>query len=155
MIKWLIPLLLLLSCTKIQNSSYINHELSQIEIGATNSVEEAESYHHLWALLKPQQQTKYLLNFTLSYDESTLAISKASDTLRKGLAQTLKFELIDKATNEVLLKDTIKLHSSYSLIIEPLVSYAQFDSNKKFLARRAAENLRYRLMVYFNKNPRT
>jgi hypothetical protein len=102
-------------------------------------------------LFHSSSNTEYLLNFTLEHTEDNLAISKSSDVVRKSLTQVVKFELQDKATDKILLKDTISLHSSYSLNTEPLVSYAQMDSNKKFLARRAAEVLRYRLINFFHK----
>jgi hypothetical protein len=146
----LIFLFLLFCCVDVKRNQGVQNELSKIEIASTNSIEEAEAYDRLSDLLIQKGQAIYDLKFSIEYTENTLAISRFSDILRKGLTQTLKFELSDKITNQVLLKDTIKTHSSYSLISEPLVSYAQMESNKKFLARRGAENLRYRLMIFFN-----
>jgi hypothetical protein len=147
----ILTVLFLFSCSNAKFNKDIKNKLSCVEIGQVNSIEESECYSYLRQLFHSSSNTEYLLNFTLEHTEDNLAISKSSDVVRKSLTQVVKFELQDKATDKILLKDTISLHSSYSLNTEPLVSYAQMDSNKKFLARRAAEVLRYRLINFFHK----
>jgi hypothetical protein len=149
---WLfIVVILLSSCASVILSEDIKRKLSSVEIGQVNSAEEAECYYYLQKFLDSSIGADYLLNFTLDYSEDKLAMSKSSYVTRKSLTQIIKFELQKKETQAVLLKDTIRLYSSYSLNTEPLISYAQMDSNKKFLARRAAEVLRYRLINFFHK----
>jgi hypothetical protein len=150
MIRFLL-LFLLVSCKGYSVDSSVKQKLSQIEIGQTSSIEEAEAYERLSNLLQPKEPTKYLINFKLDYSGSNIAIARTSDATRKSLVQTVKFELIDKETDQVLLKKSIRLHSSYSTVQEPMVSYGQMTSNKKLLAIRAAEVMRYHLLVYFTK----
>jgi len=149
---WLvIATLVLLSCSNAMISQDVRQKLSSVEIAQPNSIEESECYYSLQKALDPSVSTEYVLSFTLEYLEDNLAISKSSDVLRKSLTQVVKFQLEDKKTQSILLKDVIRLHSSYSLNTEPLISYVQMDSNKKFLALRAAEVLRYRLISFFHK----
>jgi hypothetical protein len=150
MIRFLL-LFLLVGCKGYKIDNDVKQQLSQIEIWQTSSIEEAEAYERLSKLLQPKEPTKYLINFKLEYSESNIAIARTSDVMRKSLVQTVKFELLDKETDQVLLKKSIRLHSSYSTIQEPMVSYGQMTSNKKLLAIRAAEILRYNLIVYFTK----
>jgi hypothetical protein len=148
MIRFLL-LFLLINCKGYKIDDNTKLKLSQIEIGKTSSIEEAETYERLSNLLQPKEPTKYLLNFKLDYSESNIAITRTSDVMRKSLVQTIHFELIEKETDQVLLKKSIALHSSYSTIQEPMVSNGQMTSNKKLLAIRAAEILRYHLMIKF------
>ena len=150
MIRFLL-LFLLVSCKGYKIDNNVKQQLSQIEIGQTSSIEETEAYERLYNLLQPKEPTKYLLNFKLEYSESNIAIAKTSDVMRKSLVQSVKFELLDKETDQVLLKKSIRLHSSYSSAQGPMVSYGQMTSNKKLLAIRAAEVLRYHLIMYFTK----
>ncbi len=144
-------LLLLFACQSIQIPTYVRQNLSAIEIGNTSSIEEAELYGRLAQLLQPYGPSKYRLDFNLEYNESDLAVAKTSDILRKGLNQKVFFELTDKSSGKSLIKEQFTVYSSYSLIAEPMTSYAQQSSNKKLLAHNAAENIRYRLIVFFNK----
>lgn len=144
-------LFLLLSCKGYSIKPNVKQQLASIELGATSSTEEAEMYERLDNLLRPEEPSRYLLDFKLSYEESDIAISRTSDVMRKSLVQNVQFELRDKEADRVLLKKSIRLHSSYSTIQEPMVSYAQMTSNRKLLAMRAAELLRYHLILYFDK----
>lgn len=146
LIKLFIGLFSLASC---QSISYVSPEIAHIQIGPTSTIEEAECWGHLRQILPSQEPAKYYLTFRLEYEQKDLAISKTSDILRKRLTQKVFFELTQIDTNQVLLKSDFTLHSSYSLITHPMVSYGQQNTNKKFLSRAAAEKIRSRLVLFF------
>jgi hypothetical protein len=144
-------LLTLLSCQTRPLTTFTRAELSQIELAPSSCVEEAILYRRLEQVLRPAASTKYFLTFHIEYAEKDLAIAKTSDLLRRGLTQKVTFTLSDKKNDAVLLQKTFNMHSSYSLIAEPMVSHGQMASNKNVLALRAAENIGYQLMMFFAK----
>ncbi|AVP87541.1 hypothetical protein phytr_6000 [Candidatus Phycorickettsia trachydisci] len=142
---------LLTSCQHNQINSEIRGEMSLIGISAGNSIEASEFYYHLARLLRNNlgQNLKYNLEANLKYDSNILTLSKADDK-REVLNHTVHFKLYEQG--KVIFEDTIKVHSSSPIYDNPVVSYTASGNAKEFMARRAAELVYHRLLLFFKSS---
>ena len=125
------------------------HTINSIEIEPINSVEGAEFFHHLSTLFPAQGVTKYLLKVNLSFVSTPVAIQKNSDILRQTLSQLVEYHLYDKATGKQVTGGKFKHISSYATTFTPYASYIESESALQNLSRQAAEDIRTRLILYF------
>jgi len=125
--------------------------MSLIGISAGNSIEASEFHYHLARLLRNnlRQNLKYRLEASLKYDSSTLTLSK-QDYKREVLNHTVHFKLYER--DNVLFEDTLKVHSSSTIYDNPVVSYTSSGNAKEFMARRAAELVYQRLILFFKSH---
>ena len=149
MIRAILLTLLLISCAGVKLDQRIINQMSMIEIAEVGSIQEAMLYQRLFHILRSAGDTKYLLEFKINYHQNDIGLSKESDIIRKGITQVINFKLTNKEDDRVLLKRTIVMRSSYSLATDAMVSYAQLDSNKNFLAINGADKIYAHLIIYF------
>lgn len=140
--------LLLTSCQHNQVNHEIRSELSLIQISADNSIEASEFHYHLSRILRNnlRQDLKYRLEANLKYDSNVLILSKQEDK-REVLNHTVHFKLYEQ--NKVIFEDTIKVHSSSPIYDNPVISYTASSGAKEFMARRSAELVYQRLILFF------
>lgn len=144
----LIIFLLITSCQHNQVSNEIRSKLSLIGISVGNAIEASEFHYHLARLLRNNlcQDLKYRLEVKLKYDGNTLTLSKQEDK-REVLNYIVDFRLYEDS--KVIFEDTLKVHSSSPIYDNPVISYMANDNAKEFMARRAAELVYQRLILFF------
>ena len=146
-----IALLLLIGCASIRLDPAILHQMSLIELQEIQSIDEAKLYHRLSNILNTGSEPLYSLQFQIYYHQDDIGISKKFDVIRKGITQVINFQLVRKSDEKLLLKKTIIMRSSYSLVSDAMISYAQLSSNKNFLAISGAEKIKAHLILYFKR----
>jgi len=129
-----------------------NKNLNSIEIEPINSIEGAEFYHHLSNLLPKSYNTRYILKVQFSTRDSPLVIQKNADILRQTISQLIKYQLFDKMTSKELISGQFRLLSSYNAASSSYITYTESEKTLENLTKLAAEEIRTRLILYFETN---
>lgn len=134
--------------TNLSNSYYLN----QIEIQPIESIEGIEFYNRMISILPSKVGSKFLLNVSLIYSSEHGIIQKNSDIIRENLKLYVRYSLINKDTNKTLTTGEFRRISSYSTIFVPYSNTSKNQDSAKNLATSAAEEIRTRLILFFEKN---
>lgn len=135
---------------KDDNPQKLNHDLSAIEIEPIDSIEGAEFCRYLEDILNSSGTTRFHLKAEFNSTTSPIAIQKDSDVLRQTVSQIVKYQLFDKQTGKELTGGSFKQMSSYNTGFSPFATYLESDMIGKNLARQSAEEIRTRLILYFD-----
>lgn len=154
MLRLLVLLFLFSGCglrPLYSNSSYNKH-LSHIQVEPITSIAGAELYHNLLNLFPLSNNPKYLLRIKFKPSVSLSAIDKSAVVLRESVDEIVEYKLLDKATGKVLDYGTFNNNLSYSKNLSAYTSYVEEEKSLENLTRYAAEEIRIRLMLYFEKH---
>lgn len=151
---YLACMLLILSACSTFKPVYNNNKefedfLSNIEIQEVETLESTELYHQLSRLFGPTCDTKYILQLKISDSISTLIITKQANVVKQNVTQICNYKLVDKESGSVLTQGNVRLVGSYESSYSPYTSYTHEKYTKHGLTKTTAEELRMRLMLYF------
>lgn len=124
-------------------------ELSQIEVSSINSIEGAEFLYKINSILPSKTVIKYKLNVSLKYSESHGIIQKNSDVLRENRNLFASYSLVDISSGTVITSGSFTKLSSRSNTFSPYENTLKGQDSFKYLAYTAAEEIRNRLILFF------
>jgi LPS-assembly lipoprotein len=126
--------------------------LSQIEISPIQSIEGVEFYNRMSSILPSNTGSKFLLTVSLTYSSEHGIIQKNSDIIRENLKLHVRYSLISQDTRRTLTSGEFRRISSYSTIFVPYSNTVRSQDSAKNLAASAAEEIRTRLILFFENN---
>jgi LPS-assembly lipoprotein len=92
---------------------------------------------------------RYLLNVRLSSSARALGIQLDNTITRYNLALTARFQLREKAANEVLVASTVRRVASYNVSREPYADLVAAQDAERRAAQEVATDIRTLLAVQF------
>ena len=150
---YIILILALTSCSNFRPLYGQNKEfetfLSNIEIEEVETIESSDLYYNISKLFGTSHDTKYILKLKLTDTVTPLLITGQANVVKQNVTQLCDYSLVDKDGSQVLTKGKIRLVGSYSSTDTPYSSYTHEKYTKKSITQTAAEELRMRLMLYF------
>jgi LPS-assembly lipoprotein len=96
---------------------------------------------------------RYLLNVRLSSSARALGIQLDNTITRYNLALTARFQLREKAANEVLVASTVRRVASYNVSREPYADLIASQTAERRAAQQVATDIRTLLAVQFARAP--
>ena len=151
--KYLIILLLLASCSNFRpvysNDKEFAEFLSNIEVEESETLESSEVQYQISKLFGESHDTKYTLKLTLTDSVKPLLITERANVVKQNVTQICHYILTDKSSGAKLTEGRIRLIGSYSSDAAPYVSYTNEKYTKKSVTQAGVEELRMRLMLYF------
>lgn len=151
--RYVLILLLLTACSNFRpvynNDKAFEIFLSNIELEESETLEGSEIYHQITKLFGESHDTKYTLKLALIDSVKPLLITGQANVVKQNVTQICHYTLIDKSSGTKLTEGRIRLVSSYSSDTTPYTSYTNEKYTKKNIIQAGAEELRMRLMLYF------
>jgi LPS-assembly lipoprotein len=96
---------------------------------------------------------RYVLNVRLSSSARALGIQLDNTITRYNLALTARFQLREKAANEILVASTVRRISSYNVSREPYADLVASQTAERRAAQEVATDIRTLLAVQFARTP--
>jgi len=124
--------------------------LHEIEIESISSIEGTDFYNHMQNLIQNSSGSKYLLKVSLSYSSVPSIIQKNAEILRETESLKTTYRLIEKDSDKVLTSGSFSKISSYSTTFSPYSNSTLKQTTRSDLARVVAEDIRNRLVLFFN-----
>jgi hypothetical protein len=125
--------------------------MPEIQISHIDSVDGTLLYRRLSDLIGNIDDAKYLLQITLAYSSSPLAITKNSDVVQQSASQYVSYKLLYKDTNKVVISGSFGVSGSYNTTTTAYSAHTEEKQERMNLATKAADELEYRLIVHFSK----
>ncbi len=149
--------LLCLSSCKLQpvySEKYLqgnSSNLCAVEIESIPSIAGAELYHHLSELIPYCGVTKYRLTVSLNYLNSPSIIKRNSDIFRQTTTQLVNYKLLDIQNQQVVTSGQFNNIASYNAGTSAYTTYIEGESTLETMALQAAEEVRTRLILFFDE----
>lgn len=134
--------------TYSQNSP-IAPEIEAIEIEEINSMEGSEFRSFLSRVMPRRAPVLYRLKVTFSNVNVPIVIKKDSSMLRNGISQTVTYELRRAGDGKTITSGSFRRLCSYDNSFKPYASYVEGEDVLKNFTKNAAEEIRNRLILYF------
>jgi hypothetical protein len=125
--------------------------LCAVEIESIPSIAGAELYQYLSELIPYCGVTKYRLTVNLSYLNSSGIIKRNSDVSREITTQLVQYKLLDMQNQQVVTSGQFNNISSYNTATSPYTTYIESESILETMALQAAEEVRTRLILFFDE----
>ena len=93
--------------------------------------------------------TNYILNISPKLSRRTLGISDDDVASRYDLAMTAKFELVDRKSNDVVYKDSVRAISTFGAPRDPYGTVSAENNATEQVASETADRIIIRLARYF------
>lgn len=133
------------------NSSSSNKDIESIEVIELNSLEGSEFRYYLSKIMPKKRETKYLLKVDFGNSTLPILIKKDSNLLRNGINQTVNYQLSDVKDNKIISSGSFRQLASYNITFAPYASYIEEEATLTNLTKKSAEEIRNRLILYFEK----
>lgn len=129
--------------------SHLDNNLNAIEIEFPSTIEGQEFYHSLSSILPKKSSIRYILKVNFSSHSFPLAIQRNSDTLIQSIQYMVEYKLFDINTKTILTSGQLKQFNSYNTTFSPYATSLEQLNAAENLARFSAEEIRNRLVLYF------
>jgi hypothetical protein len=104
---------------------------------------------------QPQAQKRYLVEPTLTFDQSSLGLRRDATAKRQTLTAILAFTLTDQENQRVVYKDHIMISGSYSVASSTDIGAVSLVASEKDtrmrLLKQAAQEVKLLVASYLNK----
>lgn len=129
----------------------ITKELSAIQLAEISSVNGAEFIRVFYDIMPQTEKPKYLLKVEFGQTTNPTALQKNAEILRRMITQVTKYRLFDLNSNKLLTEGQFITYSSFNSSLTPYAAHVENEGAVESIIKDAAQQLRLRLILYFNK----